>query len=413
MVFLGMAAVALAAGRAPAQGPEEATMRTAAIVMDEIMAIPGKSIPTSLLADAEGVAVIPNVLKGGFIIGARYGKGVLVVKENGQWRAPVFITLTGGNVGWQAGVQATDVVLVFKSKRSIQGVLSGTFTLGVDAAAAAGPLGRQASAATDVGLKSEIYSYSRSRGVFAGVSFDGSALMIDQFANAAYYQQPGFADSGTVPPSARALVEKIMVYSNSQASGGVPPAAGPQQTLSPHPTRGEAEMVRAQLAQTAPELYEILSPEWQAYLALPAEVFAGRTPPDPAALNQALTHFAAVSSDARYRALADQPKFQSTYGLLRHYVQVSHQQSAALRLPPPPTTPGVRGVIESVQAGAGLATLSLSFVCRVDFQPAVASRGWKTPLPPCHPGGMADNSPAIHRWVWGHEDIGSRPGTDA
>ena len=192
---------------AHAQNPsrEEATIQAAGTVLDEVMAIPAKGIPRSMLESAEGVAIIPNVIKGGFIIGARYGTGVLVIKENGYWRAPVFIRLTGGNLGWQAGVQATDVVLVFKSQRSIQGILSGTFTLGVDAAAAAGPVGREASAATDVSLKSEIYSYSRSRGIFAGVSFDGSALTIDQFANAAYYQQAAAAGAGSVPPSARAL----------------------------------------------------------------------------------------------------------------------------------------------------------------------------------------------------------------
>ena len=183
--------------------PEEAIMRGAVTVLDEIMAVPGRAIPASMLADAEGVAVIPNVIKGGFVIGARYGNGVLVVKENGQWRAPVFIRLAGGNFGWQVGVQATDVILVFKTQRSVQGILSGTFTLGVDAAAAAGPVGRQAAAATDPALKSEIYSYSRSRGIFAGVSLDGSAITIRQDSTNAFYQQPPYAASGTIPPSAR------------------------------------------------------------------------------------------------------------------------------------------------------------------------------------------------------------------
>jgi lipid-binding SYLF domain-containing protein len=324
-----------------AQTTEEQTMQAAASVLDEIMAIPAKGIPSALLAEAEGVAIIPNVIKGGFIVGARYGNGVLVVKENGFWRAPVFITLTGGNVGWQAGVQATDIVLVFKTQKSIQGILSGTFTLGVDAAAAAGPVGRQASAATDAGLKSEIYSYSRSRGIFAGVSFDGSALTVNQFANAAYYQQAG---SGTVPPSARVVVDKIIAYSQPQAAPNAKPTAQAP-PLNPHATANvnEVEMVRRQLAQTAPELYEVLPPEWQAFLGLPREIFTGGSAPSAEALQQSLNRFATVSSDPQFRSLAEQPKFQSTYGLLRHYAHATQQESNTISLPPPPVTPGSAG----------------------------------------------------------------------
>lgn len=212
-----------------AVSPEEAIMRAAVTVLDEIMAVPGRAIPASMLADAEGVAVIPNVIKGGFVVGARFGNGVLVVKENGQWRAPVFIRLAGGNVGWQVGVQATDVILVFKTKRSVQGILSGTFTLGVDAAAAAGPVGRQAAAATDAALKSEIYSYSRSRGVFVGVSLDGSAITIRQDSTNAFYQQQPFAANGTIPPSAQALIDKVIAYSRPM------PAEPVSTTVSPVP----------------------------------------------------------------------------------------------------------------------------------------------------------------------------------
>ena len=128
-------------------GREEGIMQASTAVLTEIMAIPARSIPQSLLSGAQGVAVIPNVIKGGFIIGARYGAGVLVIRDNnGHWQAPVFITLTGGNVGFQAGVQATDVVLVFKTRQSVQRILGGKFTLGADAAAAAGPLIRVSAA---------------------------------------------------------------------------------------------------------------------------------------------------------------------------------------------------------------------------------------------------------------------------
>ncbi len=236
-IVTGLLILALVSrGHAQSPSREEATMQAAGTVLDEVMAIPAKGIPRSMMETAEGVAIIPNVIKGGFIIGAGYGTGVLVIKEKGYWRAPVFIRLTGGNLGWQAGVQATDVVLVFKSQRSIQGILSGTFTLGVDAAAAAGPVGREASAATDASLRSEIYSYSRSRGIFAGVSFDGSALTIDQFANAAYYQQGAAAGSGSVPPSARARAEDRRLQQAASRCRGS--AGTDQSTLSSDKRRG-------------------------------------------------------------------------------------------------------------------------------------------------------------------------------
>ena len=171
--------------------PEPVVVETAIHVMDEVMALPARSIPESLLAHAQAIAIIPNLVKGGFVIGVRYGRGVVLVRdENGRWKPPAFVRLGGGSVGYQVGVQATDVVLVFKTQNSVKGLMNGKFTLGVDAAAAAGPVGRQAAAATDATLKAEIYSYSRSRGLFVGVSLDGAALTIDHAANAAYYRDP-------------------------------------------------------------------------------------------------------------------------------------------------------------------------------------------------------------------------------
>jgi lipid-binding SYLF domain-containing protein len=177
------------ASEALAQQQQEQTIQAAAAVLNETMSTPGNRIPQAMLADAHGVAIIPNVIKGGFVVGARHGRGVLFIREaDGVWHAPVFITLTGGNIGWQAGLQSSDIILVFKTQQSIQGILSGKLTLGADAAAAAGPVGRQTAMATDGKLSAEIYTYSRSRGLFAGVSIDGSVLRIDQLATGAYYQ---------------------------------------------------------------------------------------------------------------------------------------------------------------------------------------------------------------------------------
>ncbi|MDJ0653055.1 MAG: lipid-binding SYLF domain-containing protein [Xanthomonadales bacterium] len=157
-------------------------------VMTEINQIPEEGIPESLLRGAEAIAIVPRVVKAGFVVGGRRGKGVIAVRDSrGAWSRPSFITLTGGSVGFQAGVQSSDVILVFKSRRSVEDLVRGKFTLGGDASVAAGPVGREARAATDLELKSEIYSYSRSRGLFAGVSLEGAALSIDHDANEEVY----------------------------------------------------------------------------------------------------------------------------------------------------------------------------------------------------------------------------------
>lgn len=188
--ILSIAAVVflLAAGTIEAGTRETKTVRTAVEVLEEITAIPEKGIPPSLLHDAQGIAVIPGVIKVGFVVGGRHGRGVLLIREKrAGWSNPVFVSITGGSVGWQIGAQSTDVILVFKSMKSIDGIMKGKFTLGADAAIAAGPVGRRAEAATDAQLKAEIYSYSRSRGLFAGVSVEGAALQIDDEANADFY----------------------------------------------------------------------------------------------------------------------------------------------------------------------------------------------------------------------------------
>jgi lipid-binding SYLF domain-containing protein len=167
---------------------EVRTVRDSAAVMQEIMKIPEKGIPPMLLHDAKAVAIFPGVIKGAFVVGGEHGKGVLLVREeSGRWSAPAFITISAGSFGWQIGGTSTDLILVFKTLRGVENMMKGKFTLGADAAVAAGPVGRSAQAATDVTLKSEILSYSRSRGLFAGLSLQGAALLVDEDSNAAYY----------------------------------------------------------------------------------------------------------------------------------------------------------------------------------------------------------------------------------
>ena len=165
---------------------EDERARNAARVLSEIMAVPDKRVPNHLIEKAEAIAVIPDVVKAGLVLGGRHGKGLISVRSaDGTWANPSYITITGGSIGFQAGVQSTDVVLVFRSKRGVDQIVNGKFTLGADAAVAAGPVGRNAQASTDAQLKAEIYSYSRSRGLFAGVALDGSVLSIDHDSNQA------------------------------------------------------------------------------------------------------------------------------------------------------------------------------------------------------------------------------------
>jgi lipid-binding SYLF domain-containing protein len=171
-------------------GQEEATMQSAGEVLQAFAELKLKGIPPAMLQDAQGVAIIPNVIKAGFVFGGRFGRGVVLTREpDGSWTNPVFINLAGGGVGWQIGVQSTDLILVFKTRNGLDRILDGKgkLTLGADVSVAIGPIGRQAGAATDGMLKAEIYSYSRSRGLFAGLSAEGAGIMIDFDANKSYY----------------------------------------------------------------------------------------------------------------------------------------------------------------------------------------------------------------------------------
>jgi lipid-binding SYLF domain-containing protein len=207
---------------------QDARLLTSTQVLTELMQMPEQNIPTWLLERAHAVAVIPSVIKVGLGIGGRRGKGVLVVrKDNGTWSNPIFVNLTGGSFGFQVGVQSTDVVLVFTSRQSIEGIVGGKVTLGADASVAAGPVGRQSSAATDIGLTAQVYSYSRASGLFAGVALDGSALTIDSRSNESFYGRPGVLASEIIrsdAPSAPAPAQQFVAAMQRSASG-VPTAS--------------------------------------------------------------------------------------------------------------------------------------------------------------------------------------------
>jgi len=164
------------------------TVESAAEVVRAFSAIPLKGIPRGLLHNAAGVAVIPHVLKAGLVIGGRFGRGVVLVRESdGCWSNPLFVTLSGKSIGGQVGIEKTELVLVFKTRKSLDRALHGKLTLGADVAIAAGPLGRDAEADSSRFLRMEIFSYSRSHGLFAGVSLEGARLQGDALANEAFY----------------------------------------------------------------------------------------------------------------------------------------------------------------------------------------------------------------------------------
>lgn len=190
-----------------AASKEENRVVNATDVIDQLLRIPEQSIPPALLSRAYAVAVVPHVIKIGFGLGARRGKGILVVRQDdGSWSNPAFITLTGGSFGFQIGAQSTDIILVFKTRKGVDGIANGKLTLGADASIAAGPVGRHTSVSTDITFKSEVYSYSRSRGLFAGVALEGAGVAMDESANAAFYGSPKitteqiFASSGNAAP---------------------------------------------------------------------------------------------------------------------------------------------------------------------------------------------------------------------
>ncbi|BAF70857.1 lipid-binding SYLF domain-containing protein [Nitratiruptor sp. SB155-2] len=165
----------------------DAILQDSYYTLKEFLNIPEKKIPKKLLQNAKAIAIIPGVIRGGFVIGGRYGEGILMVRHGRNWSDPVFVKLAGGSFGWQIGLESIDVMLVFETHESVDRLVSGKFTLGADASVAAGPVGRAGEASTDIKFRSEIYSYSKSRGIFAGLTLKGAVLDIDYEKTRSFY----------------------------------------------------------------------------------------------------------------------------------------------------------------------------------------------------------------------------------
>jgi lipid-binding SYLF domain-containing protein len=208
---------------AVAQNVEADRVRSALEVFQAITTVPEYQVPTALMRNVAGIAILPGVRRIGLFIGGMRGSGVLLVRaKDGGWSRPLFVTLTGGSIGWQIGIQSSDIILFFRTPESVDRVLRGKYTIGVDASVAAGSLGRDAAAVTDKDLTAEIYSYSRARGVFAGIAVQGAAVDIDYDANAAYYQKEIARSSDILdgsglpdPETAKQLRQGIARYERS------------------------------------------------------------------------------------------------------------------------------------------------------------------------------------------------------
>jgi lipid-binding SYLF domain-containing protein len=258
----------------PPATKELQTIAAAKTVLDEFGGLQIESIPPAMLSSAQGIAIFPNMIKGGFILGVNYGQGVLMVRRSdGTWSPPGIVTMGGGSLGFQAGVQAADIVLVFATPRSLEGMLRGDkVTLGADANVALGPIGRSANAGTDARLGAEIYSYARSRGLFLGVSVNGASISLDNNANAMLYGRSGVTPADIYNANGLAYHPEVAALINDVTARAKPPQVpgpgpGPQPAALTQPAAVPPITVAAPVAAPVP----------------PPVAVPGTPPPQPAA----------------------------------------------------------------------------------------------------------------------------------
>lgn len=200
-------------------------------IFQEIMGAPDKAIPQDLLESAKCIAIIPAEKKFAFVVGGNYGKGLVTCRAPKSWSAPVFLAVSGGSFGFQIGGSSTDIILVFRGREGLKKLLSDKFKIGGDVTAAAGPVGRSASAGTDIELRAEILTYSRSRGVFAGISLSGAVVQPDDSGNQALYgRTPNREDilngKVAIPAEATVLVQAVSKATRTPDTTAPPTASG-------------------------------------------------------------------------------------------------------------------------------------------------------------------------------------------
>jgi lipid-binding SYLF domain-containing protein len=214
---LGMAFTTLSASAADDKATIEARIASAKDVLDAIMATPDKAIPNQIMSQATCVGVVPSVKKGAFLVGAEYGQGVVTCRTGHGWSAPAFIMIAGGSFGFQIGGQSTDLILVAVNDKGFQDLLKSKFKIGGDASAAAGPVGRDSQAATDWKLTAELLTYSRARGLFAGIDLTGAVVNQNNDATRTFYGVPHpsaqiLKGEVAVPDDAKPFVRTVAKY---------------------------------------------------------------------------------------------------------------------------------------------------------------------------------------------------------
>jgi len=237
-------------------------IQTASLVMKQIMDAPDSAIPDSIMSGAKCIAVMPSMLKASFIFGANYGKGVATCRTDKGWSAPAFFKLTGGSFGFQAGGQASDLVLVIRTDDGMQNLLQSKFKLGADASAAAGPVGRDAQAATDLTMRAQVLTYSRARGLFLGVSLGGGVINQDDADTRAFYGKDWTYRSilngqVPVPEDAQAFVQTIEKYAPTPRAHVTPTAVSAPTTAAPAPTAATTPASAAPVPSAAPSTADV------------------------------------------------------------------------------------------------------------------------------------------------------------
>src|SRR5271169_4236799 len=235
LIVISMAVCAVASDR---KGAALDRVETSSTILNQIMSAPDRAIPDGIMNGAKCIAIIPSTLKASFIIGANYGKGVATCRTEHGWSAPVFFRMTGGSFGFQAGGQASDLVLIIRTDDGMQHLLQSKFKLGADASASAGPVGRDAQASTDLTMRAQVLTYSRSRGLFLGVSLAGAVVRQDNGGTRAFYGKDWTFYSllnGEVaaPPDSHAFLSTVERYAPTRNAALHPAPAGPAPVVTP------------------------------------------------------------------------------------------------------------------------------------------------------------------------------------
>lgn len=257
MMLFSMAGLAAASERRDA---DLERIQSASTVLSQIMSAPDRGIPDSIMSGAKCIAIMPSMLKASFIFGANYGKGVATCRTETGWSAPAFFKLTGGSFGFQAGGQASDLVLIVRTDDGMQHLLQSKFKLGADASASAGPVGRDAQAMTDLTMRAQVLTYSRSRGLFVGVSLSGGVIKQDQADTQAFYGKDWTFYSVLngevpVPKDAEALLRTVEKYAPTPPKHIVAPAAAAIPSSTP-----TATLEAAPVSEPAPALAATAAP---------------------------------------------------------------------------------------------------------------------------------------------------------